>query len=125
MEPKLVTVCTYTSAVQAEVVKLALAAEGVESFVADANIVTTEWLMGSALGGVKLEVAEADVPAAMAVFAANASLTAPSADRPADDGVPRCLACGATMPAEATACPACGWSYLDGAKPEDAEEPVA
>ena len=125
MEPKLVTVCTYTSAVQAEVVKLALAAEGVEAFVGDANMVTTDWLLGNALGGVKLEVAEADVPAAMAILAANESLTKPSADRPDDDGVPRCLKCGAVMPGEATACPACGWSYLDGAKPEDAEEPVA
>ena len=124
MEPKLVTICTYTSAVQAEVVKLALAAEGIESFVGDANMVTTDWLIGGALGGVKLEVAEADVPAAMAVFAANESLTKPSADRPADDGVPRCLSCGSVMPAEATACSVCGWSYLDGAKPEDAEEPV-
>ena len=121
MEPKLVTVCTYTSAVQAEVVKLALAAEGIESFVGDANMVSAEWLLGSALGGVKLEVAEADAPAALAVLAAHESLTNPSADRPADDGVPRCLSCGATMPAEADACPACGWSFLDGAKPEDAE----
>jgi len=123
MEPKLVTVCTYSSAVQAEMAKLALEAEGVTAFLADATIVTAEWLLGSALGGVKLEVAEADVPAAMAVLASHPSLTNPSGDRPPGDGVPRCLACGAAMPAEATACPACGWSYLDGATPEgpDAE----
>jgi ribosomal protein L40E len=130
MEPKLVTVCTYTSAVQAEVVKLALEAEGVTAFVGDANMVTTDWLIGGALGGVKLQVAEVDVPAAMAVLASTASLTSPSADRPADDGVQRCLSCGATMPGETTTCPACGWSFLAGAKPEDAEatgngDPVA
>ena len=122
MEPKLVTVCTYASAVQAEVVKLALAAEGVESFVGDGTLAPTDdWLLGTPLGGVNLQVAETDAPAAMAILAAHESLTKPSADRPADDGVPRCLKCGATMPAEATACPACGWSFLDGAKPEDAE----
>ena len=121
MEPKLVTVCTYTSAVQAEVVKLALEAEGVTAFVEEANMVTTEWLDGSALGGVKVQVAEVDVPAAMALLASTASLTSPSADRPADDGVQRCLSCGATMPGETTTCPACGWSFLDGAMAEDAE----
>ncbi len=121
MEPKLVTVCTYEHPVQAEVAKFALEAEGLTAFVADAEFVTNMFLGVSAAGGVKLQVPESDVPAAMALLAANPSLANPSADRPADDGVPRCLSCGATMPAEATACPACGWSYLDGAKPEDAE----
>lgn len=123
MEPKLVTVCTYTSAVQAEMAKLALEAGGVTAFIGDATMVTAEWLIGSALGGVKLQVAEVDVPAAMAVLASHESLTNPSGDRPADDGVPRCLSCGAVMPGEATTCPACGWSFLDGAKPDDAEAP--
>ena len=100
MEPKLVTVCTYTSAVQAEMAKLALEAEGVTAFIGDATMVTAEWLIGSALGGVKLQVAEVDVPAAMAVLASHESLTNPSGDRPADDDVPRCLSCGATMPDE-------------------------
>ena len=121
MESKLVTVCTYTSAVQAEMARLALEAEGVAAFVNDATIVTAEWLLGSALGGVKLEVAEADVPAAMAVLEATPSLTNPAGDKPADDGVPHCLSCGTAMPEEATACPACGWSYLAGAKPEEVE----
>jgi hypothetical protein len=120
MEAKLVNFCTYSSAIQAEVVKLALAAEGIESFVGDANIVSAEWLAGAAFGGVKLKIAEADVPAAMALLKAKPSLANPSAARQTD-GVPRCLSCDAPMPEEADACPACGWSYLDGAEPEPAE----
>jgi hypothetical protein len=99
MEAKLVNFCTYSSAIQAEVVKLALAAEGIESFVGDANIVSAEWL---------------------ALLKAKPSLANPSAARQTD-GVPRCLSCDAPMPEEADACPACGWSYLDGAEPEPAE----
>lgn len=43
MEPKLTTLCTYPSAIQAESVKWALEQEGITTFVADSNTITADW----------------------------------------------------------------------------------
>ncbi len=121
MEAKLVNFCTYPSAVQAEVARLTLEAEGIAAYVGDDVMVSAMWMAGAALGGVKLKIAEGDVPAAMALLKRMPSLANPSAARQTD-GIPRCLACDAPMPEDADACPKCGWSYLDGAEPEPAED---
>ena len=68
MEPKLTTLCTYPSAIQAETVKWALEQEGITTFVADSNTITADWLLGPAVGWVKVQVAEADAVAARAVL---------------------------------------------------------
>src|SRR5207249_616655 len=53
----LVTVATFRTAPEAELAKTALDAEGIEAFVADAETVTMDWLLGIAVGDVKVQVA--------------------------------------------------------------------
>src|SRR5262245_5852489 len=53
----LVTVATFRTAPEAELAKTALDAEGIESFIADAETVTMDWLLGIAVGDVKIQVA--------------------------------------------------------------------
>lgn len=55
-EDELVTVATYRFAPKAEMARALLEQEGFEVFVADATLVTTGWLLGGAVGHIKLQV---------------------------------------------------------------------
>lgn len=121
MEPRLVTLSTYRTAFPAELAKDALAHAGITAFVADENIVTTDWLLGNAVGGVKLEVAEGDAPAATEIlerFFAEQKTQQQAREADADTDA-KCLSCGADMDEAAETCAACGWSFVDeGDQPE-------
>lgn len=58
---ELVTVEAYSTPTEAEVDRTFLEREGVRAYVADAEILAMDWLLGAAVGGVKLQVAAADV----------------------------------------------------------------
>jgi len=60
----LVTLRTFDNYVTAHIVKARLEAEGIPCVLMDENIVTMQWHMGNAFGGIKLKVPESD-----AVFA--------------------------------------------------------
>jgi len=60
MTDKLVTLATFGSPVEARIVCNRLEAEGVQAFLAGESSGSTLWHVGTALGGVKLEVAEKD-----------------------------------------------------------------
>ena len=103
----LVTVGTFRAAPEAELAKTALDAEGIEAFIADAETVTMDWLLGIAVGDVKVQVAASVAERARAILARR---------RPPDDsaepaGVTTCLACGAPFSDQADRCPKCGWSF--------------
>lgn len=55
---ELVTVASYTDAIQAHLARGRLEAEGIEAEVADEHYVSANWMMSNALGGVKLRVPE-------------------------------------------------------------------
>jgi ribosomal protein L40E len=114
MDPKLVTLCTYQFAFQAEMARWSLEQAGIQSFVSEANTVTADWFLGPALGWIKLEVAETDAPAALAIFEQDPKLSKPIPNYQEEvTPMTACLRCGAAMSEASDTCQECGWSYLN------------
>jgi tetratricopeptide (TPR) repeat protein len=65
---RLVTIGRFSHATEAYIPKTRLEAESVWAFVADAETVTMNWLYSNAIGGVKLQVREADVERALEIL---------------------------------------------------------
>jgi tetratricopeptide (TPR) repeat protein len=65
---KLVTIATFSQAVEAHIPRARLEAEGIWAFVADEGIVTMNWLYSNVVGGVKLQVKEQDVDRAVKIL---------------------------------------------------------
>ena len=65
---EIVTVASYTDAVQANLAKGRLEVEGVESVLGDEHHVWANWVYSQALGGVKVKVRAEDAEAARAIL---------------------------------------------------------
>jgi hypothetical protein len=87
------TVASFQDPVEAQIVRALLESAGIAAIVADLNLVTLDWPMAQALGGVKLQVPHKDVPEALGLIAAYRSGELASEDDEADD---RCGVCGST-----------------------------
>ncbi len=111
VDKELVTIWRFSLAIQAEMAQCILGNNGIESYLADANIVSMDWFLGNAVGGVKLEVAAVDVPAALKILEENPGLIGrrPEAADEHDEAY-QCLACGQRIGATENQCPSCGWS---------------
>ena len=109
---ELVTIATFSFPYQAEAAKLHLGEAGIGAFLADFETVTMDWLLGNAIGNIKVQVPRADVEAARAVLADRTPPAAADTDDD-DSGVTQCLSCGREIPEQDSACPACGWSYTE------------
>ena len=107
----LVTVRTYRFAHFADVDRMHLQAEDIPAFIADENVVTWDWILGQAIGFIKLQVPSSYADAAERILAlhSNDQTIAENAPEPAE--ALRCLSCGERMLKDETTCPACGWSY--------------
>jgi hypothetical protein len=116
---KLVTIARFYKATEAEAVRALLEENGIQVFIADAEVASTDFLLTSAVGGVKLQTADIDAEQAKQLIATHGGFQrdAPE-DEEALDGSTACLACGAKMESDEDACPQCGWSY----ESEDADE---
>lgn len=68
MPEQLVTVGTYSTAYEANLVKAELEAFYVDAVLADENIVNLNWLLSNMLGGVKVLVAESEAGEARRVL---------------------------------------------------------
>lgn len=68
MKKKLVTVATFSQAIEAHLIKSKLEWENIECTLADENIVNINWLYSNAVGGVKLQVKESDVKKALDII---------------------------------------------------------
>jgi hypothetical protein len=133
MADDLVTVQTFPTLPAAEAARLHLEAAGIQVFLADAETVNMDWLLGNAIGYIKLQVHRSQAEAAREALAGIGPPPTPPAPEPS--AVPEravCLACGADLPTDRPECPACGWSYADKegtllqeslAAPESPEEP--
>lgn len=90
----LVTIATYTDAIEAHIARGRLDAEGIAAFTADEHLVWADWSYSNALGGVKLRVAHADAARALAVLQElhHGAYALP------EPGAARCPACGASDP---------------------------
>lgn len=69
----MVTVATFDNMVDAHIALGRLQAEGIRATLADENLVQTDWLYSIAVGGIKLQVADADAGRARLVLATDYS----------------------------------------------------
>lgn len=114
MTRELVTVATFPTATIAEFARGELAEEGIDAYIEDANLVTTNWLWGNALGWVKVLVAAVDVERANGVLARRPELLQPTSPFATPDEIgdaTTCLACGEAWPTEGDVCAKCGWTW--------------
>lgn len=111
----LVTIGHYRFVYEAELARLHLDEEGIPAFIADAEIVNMDWLLGNAVGNVKIQVARRDAEAATSVLARKT----PAQPEGEVDESSKCLACGTRLAEDATTCLTCGWSYGSSADEED------
>lgn len=88
---QLITVGTYSTAYEANLVKAKLEAFDVDAVLADDNAVNTNWLWSNAIGGVKVRVPESQIDEARRVM--ESAMSDP-----------------AGLPESAIVCPACGSS---------------
>jgi len=66
--PKIVILRTFMNVQEALFAKSVLDSAGIESFLADENLVRLDWFLSNAVGGVKLWVKEEDAKAAEAIL---------------------------------------------------------
>jgi hypothetical protein len=111
-----VTVATFTTLPEAEAAKLHVESEGIPANIVDAEIVSMDWLLGNAVGYIKLQVPQSHAHTVATL------LESQRADRrrrrELAEGRPEedlCLACGAAM-GGSTACPQCGWTWTDASQ---------
>lgn len=111
MSEDLVTVATYLILPEAEASKLRLEAEGLTVFLADTEIVNMDWGAGIAVGYIKLQVPTSQTDVATAMLSQIQSERQSRLEQAEESDTSKCLACGAAMAEEESACSACGWSY--------------
>lgn len=66
--PKVVTLRTFTNVQEALFAKSVLDSAGIESFLADENLIRLDWFLSNAIGGIKLWVKEEDAATAEAIL---------------------------------------------------------
>ncbi len=113
MSTKLIKIAEYRIVHEAEAAKMFLAEAGIPSFIEDAETVTMDWLLGNAIGYIKLTVPEDRVQEAVQVLQKKPATTSTSTSENA------CLACNAKIPEGQDRCPQCGWTW----KSEDPSAP--
>jgi hypothetical protein len=93
----LVTAASFLHPWQAHLFRMRLEAEGIEAVIADEHLVSVDWPMAMALGGVKVQVPAALLDEARAVKAeCDAGVYQAALDREfGADAAPCCPACGA------------------------------
>ena len=111
-----VTIARFEFPAEAETAKLILEGQGLRAFLEDAETVAMDWMLGNAIGYIKLKVPAGDVPTAVALLQQHpgtarnlVSEEAPLSTTEISDD--QCLECGAEIPADVSVCPQCGWSY--------------
>lgn len=104
MPDELVPIATFVTPAQAAAARCALEAQGIVSFLKDDNLVGMNWLLGNAVGYVKLLVSEADVQRARTL------LDTPYDDWPASSQPEtwKCRQCGEETDMRSDRCQQCG-----------------
>jgi hypothetical protein len=111
MNKDLVTIATFRSPPEAEAAKLHLEAAGLTPFLADVETVNMDWLLGNAIGDIKLQVPNTQAETAAALLKHMRSERQRRRQQTGSADANMCLACGAVLPEEESQCGACGWSY--------------
>jgi hypothetical protein len=127
MHDNLVRVAAFANSGNAWVAKNRLEAEGIAACLENEATARWFWHFGTALGGVKLLVAKADLARALEILAArqvDLSGVEPEADQPRQPKAWDCPNCGAEVDAGLEACWACG-TTIDGEADPDFEVATA
>ncbi len=114
MAKNLKTLATYATPIEADMVRNQLEASGVQAFLADDQTVGWLWHLGTALPGVKVQVAESDLPRALEILE---DLQQPQVEDRPSQAWP-CPKCGAEVDGELEVCWACG-TTADGVEDAD------
>jgi rubrerythrin len=109
MNDNLITIATFPYVAEAEACRMHLDDAGIPAFVADAEVVTMDWLLGNAIGYVKLQVPQSRAEEAAAIMARRPRQHQQDVDGPSE--ATACLACGTQMAEGQDVCPSCGWSF--------------
>jgi hypothetical protein len=120
MAENLKTLAAFATPIEADIVRNRLEAAGVQAFLGDEQTVGWLWHLGTALQGVKVLVAEADLPRALALLQ---NLQVPQAE----GGPPQawsCPRCAAEVDGELEVCWACG-TTADGVEDADFQDAEA
>jgi hypothetical protein len=91
-EDRMKVIARFPDVSSAEMAKSMLEAQEIAAWIPDANLAGLDWRLGTAIGGVRLQVADEDVEAAtelLALVAAAVDETAPS-DYTDDEMCPHC-----------------------------------
>jgi hypothetical protein len=114
MPDKLVTAATFATPLEADLARNRLQAENIPAVLSDDATVGWFWFLGNALGGIKLQVPEEQLPRALAILGESPEGAAPSEA----EGQPgpsqaiqagwTCTRCGAQVNPAAEVCPDCG-----------------
>lgn len=91
--PALVTIATFRDLPEALLAKGKLDSAGIQTFLADDNLVRTDWFWSNAIGGVKLQVGEADAQEALDLLSEDIPESLPAEDKVAFRQ-PKCPQCG-------------------------------
>jgi hypothetical protein len=124
----LVTIGSFRFVPEAEAARLHLAHEGIQAFLANAQMVNTDWFLGNATGYVKLDVAGSQAVEARALLDKMQALWKARLERGERDAgeTLTCLSCGAALTGDESHCNQCGWSYEDEVdEPLETEPPIA
>src|SRR5260370_4462476 len=114
MEDQLVTVETYQFLPQAQAAKLQLECHDIRVFLADAETVNMDWLLGNAIGNIKLQVPRDEVEKALNLLEEMRDKASERLDDEDDEEFEfytECLVCGDEIPEDQSRCPTWGWSY--------------
>jgi hypothetical protein len=82
MSDVLVTLATFNDTVEANLAKNYLEEAGFPAFLADEETVNMDWLLGNAVGRIKLQVGDRDAEAARTLLSQHGHLEAPAAIGP-------------------------------------------
>src|SRR4051794_11293868 len=87
-ESAVTTLATFSKPEEAHLFRMRLEAAGIQAFVQDEHIVQMDWLYSNAIGGVRVQVADEDLPAAREFLASDQE------QEPVDVVDVLCPACG-------------------------------
>ncbi len=111
MTQQLVTIADFQLLSEAELCRIMLQDQGFDVALADAELCNTNWFLGNAVGYIKLQVPSDQAQAAATCLQRVREEVKKSHEHPNADEADVCLACGAGMNPNETACSACGWSF--------------
>ena len=115
-------VASFATPVEADVLRMRLEAEGIRSVLADESTVGMNWMLGNAVGGVKVLVIESDLEAALQIAEDQAAEASDQAKTPAEDWT--CVVCGEKVEGGFEVCWSCGASREGESDAEFQREPA-